>query len=137
ERRGCRTTIRRGGSHRQTQRLERSLRSRSAILGNPAVFCADLLHAKGCAVLDLVQQYFTGKSSCAEFHRPSGRNYRRSLLSIHWSGGVPFGRNPAGFRCRKTVSSDIAVRAAIGLDRFVYHIGCLFAACAAVSFAGL
>jgi hypothetical protein len=137
ERRRCRLTIRRGGSHRQTQRVERSLRSRSAILRNPAVFCADFLHAEGCALLGLVQPYFAGKSSSPEFHRASGCDYRRNLLSIHWRRCVPFGRNPAGFRCRKTVLSRFAVRAAVGLDRSVYHIGCLFTPCAAVSFAGV
>src|SRR4030095_646908 len=124
ERRCCGTTIRRGGSHRQTQRVERSFRSRSAILGNPAVFCTDFLHAEGCAVLDLVQPYFAGESPCAEFHRPSRRNHCGNLLSIHWSGGIPFGRNPAGFRCRKTVLSSFAVRTAVSLDRFVYHLVC-------------
>ena len=38
ERRRCRITIRRGGSHRQTQRLERSLRSPSTVLGTLLFF---------------------------------------------------------------------------------------------------
>src|SRR5678816_1014329 len=49
ERSRCGITIRRGGSHRQTQRLERSIRTRSTVLGDPAVFCADFLYAEGCA----------------------------------------------------------------------------------------
>ena len=54
ERSGHRITIRRGGSHGQTQRLERSLRPRSAFRRHIAVFRAHLLYAKGRAVLDLV-----------------------------------------------------------------------------------
>jgi hypothetical protein len=137
ERRRCGITITRGGSYRQTQRLERGLRARSFVLGDSAVFCADFLYAEGCAVLGLVQPYFTSEPSCAEFHWPGWRNYRRSLLSIHWSSGVPFGRDPARFRGRETVLSQFADRAPVGVDRSVYYFGCVFAACAAVSFAGL
>src|SRR4029434_5804159 len=88
-------TIRCGGSHRQTQRMERSLRARSTVLGDAAIFCAHFLYAKGCAVLDLVQPYFAGESSCAELHWASRRNYRGNLLSIPWSGSVPFSGNSA------------------------------------------
>src|SRR5919198_2571918 len=137
ERRRWGITIRRGGSHRQTQRLERGLRARSTVFGDTAVFCADFLYAEGCAVLDLVQPHFASESSCAKFHWASRRNYCRNLLSIHWSGGVPFGRNPARVRGRKTLLSRFADRVAVGLDCSVYYIGWLFAACAAVSFAGL
>ncbi len=45
ERRGRGVTIRRGGPHGQTERLERSLRSHSAFYRHIAVFCVDLLHA--------------------------------------------------------------------------------------------
>src|ERR1700745_1689998 len=75
----CGITIRRGGSHGQTQCLERSLRARSTVLGDFAVFCADFLYAEGCAVLGLVQPYFAGESSCAEFHRASWRDHRGNL----------------------------------------------------------
>src|SRR4029450_1534309 len=105
--------------------------------GDTSFFFAHFLYAKGRTVVDLVQPYFTSESSCAEFHRPSRRNYCGNLLSIHWSGGVPFGRNPPRLWGRKTILSQFARGAAVGMDRFVYHIGCLFASCAAVSFAGL
>src|ERR1044072_3510483 len=137
ERRRRGITIRRGGSHRQTQRLERGLRARSPVLGDSAVFCAHFLYAEGCAILGLVQPYLAGESSCAEFHWAGRRNYCRNLLSIHWSVGVTVCRDPSRFRGRKTVLSQLADRAAVGVDRFVYNIRGLFAACAAVSFAGL
>ena len=54
ERRGLGVTIKRGGPHGQKQRLERSLRSRSAFCRHVAVFCADFLHAKRYTVVDLV-----------------------------------------------------------------------------------
>ena len=54
ERRGHGVTIRRGGPHRQTERLERSLRSHSAFCRHAVVFCADFLHAKRRTVLGLV-----------------------------------------------------------------------------------
>ena len=54
ERNARRITIRRGGSHGQTQRLERSLRSRSTFCRHVALFCVDLLYAQRCAFLDLV-----------------------------------------------------------------------------------
>src|SRR4029453_16094447 len=95
------------------------------------------LYAEGCAVLGVVQPYFAGESPCTEFHRPSRRNYRGNLLSIYWSGVVPFVCNPAWFWVRKTVLSRFAGRAAVGLDCSVCHFGCLLAARAAVSFAGL
>src|SRR5215475_7375949 len=137
ERRRWGITIRRGGSHRQTQPLERSLRARSPVLGDFAVLCSDFLYAEGCAILGLVQSYFAGESPCAEFHRASRRNYCRNLLSIHWRGGVPLGRDPARFRGNKTVLSQFANRGAVGVDRSIYYIGGLLATCAAVSFAGL
>jgi hypothetical protein len=54
ERSAHRITIRRGGSHGQTQRLERSLRSRSAFRRHIAFFCADFVHTQRCAFLGLV-----------------------------------------------------------------------------------
>src|SRR5216110_3185369 len=54
ERSAHRITITRGGSHGQTQRLERGLRSRSPFRRHVALFCADLLHAQRCAFLGLV-----------------------------------------------------------------------------------
>jgi len=137
ERRRCGITIRRGGSHRQTQRLERGLRARSTVLGDTTVFCADLLYTEGRAVLDLVQSYFASKSSRAELHRPSRRSYRRNLLSIHRRSGVPFGGHSTRFRSCKTVLPRFTGRAPVGVDRPIRHIRCLFAARAALSFAGL
>src|SRR6266481_9361655 len=103
ERRRWGITIRRGGSHRQTQRLERSIRTDSTVLGDPAVFCADFLYAEGCTFVGLVQQYFAGEPSCAELHWASGRNYRGNLLSIHRRRCVPFGSDSAGLRRSETV----------------------------------
>ena len=54
ERRGLGVTIKRGGPHGQKQRLERSLRSRSAFCRHVAVFCADFLYAKRYTLVDLV-----------------------------------------------------------------------------------
>ena len=54
ERCSQRITIRRGGPHRQTERLERSLRSHSAFCRHLVVFCADFVHAKRRTILDLV-----------------------------------------------------------------------------------
>ena len=117
--------------------MERSLRARFTLRRDAALSRADLLYAEGCAVAGLVQPYFAGKSSGAELHWTRRRDYRRNLLLIHWCGSVPFRGHSARVRRSKTVSSRIAGRAAVGLDRSLYHIGCLFAACAAVSFAGL
>ena len=137
ERRCSGITIRRGGSHGQTQRLERSFRSRSAFFGNSFVFCADFVHAEGCTFLGLVQPHFAGESPCPEFYWSGRRNCRGNLLSIHWRGVVPFGRNSAGLRRHKTILSRFAGHTPAALDRSIHHIGCLFAACAAVSFAGM
>jgi hypothetical protein len=46
ETRRCRITITRGGPHRKTQRMERSIRSRSAFRRHVAVFRADFVHAE-------------------------------------------------------------------------------------------
>src|SRR5207247_9771365 len=103
---------RRGGSHRQTRRLERSIRTDSTVLGNPAVFCADFLYAEGCTFLGLVQQYFAGEPSCAELHWASGRNYRGNLLSIHRRCCLPFGGDSTWLRCSATVFAEPASSAA-------------------------
>src|SRR5439155_24420780 len=68
ERRGHGVTIRRGGPHRQTERLERSLRSHSAFCRHVVVFCADFIHAKRRTVVGLVQPYLAVEPSCAKFH---------------------------------------------------------------------
>ena len=121
-----RITIRRGGPHRQTQRLERSLRSRSTFRRDAAVFCADFLYAEGCTVLDLVQPYFAGESSCAKFHWASGRNCRGNLLSIHWSfASLLLAAVLLGFGAAKLFYPRLRVAPRIGLDRSVHHIGCL------------
>ena len=54
ERRRHSITITRGGPHRKSQRLERSIRSRSAFCGHTALFRADFLHAEGYPVLAMV-----------------------------------------------------------------------------------
>src|ERR1700746_1301852 len=54
ETRRCRITITRGGPHRKTQRVERSIRSRSSFCRNVAVFRADFLYAEGYTVVVLV-----------------------------------------------------------------------------------
>src|SRR5260370_42454010 len=54
ERRPHGVTITRGGPHRKTQRVERSVRSRSAFCRNAAVFRADFLYAEGYTVVVLV-----------------------------------------------------------------------------------
>ena len=54
ERRLHGVTITRGGPHRKTQRMERSVRSRSAICRHVALFRADFLHAEGYSVVALV-----------------------------------------------------------------------------------
>src|SRR5262249_59310024 len=46
ERRLHGVTIRRGGPHSKTQRVERSVRSRSAFCRDVALLCADFLYAK-------------------------------------------------------------------------------------------
>src|SRR6516164_1712201 len=50
ERRLHGVTITRGGPHRKTQRVERSIRSRSAFCRHATVFRADFLHTKGHTV---------------------------------------------------------------------------------------
>ena len=47
-------TITRGGPHRKTQRMERSVRSRSAFCRHVAVFRADFLHAERYTFVALV-----------------------------------------------------------------------------------
>ena len=47
-------TITRGGPHRKTQRVERSVRSRSSFRRHVAVFRADFLYAEGHTVVALV-----------------------------------------------------------------------------------
>src|ERR1051325_6722518 len=47
-------TITRGGPHRKTQRMERSVRSRSAFCRHAALFRADFVHAQGYTGLALV-----------------------------------------------------------------------------------
>src|SRR5204862_6452091 len=113
------------------------IRTDSTVLGDPAVFCADFLYAEGCTFVGLVQQYFARETSCAELHWYSWRNYRGNLLSIHWSGRVPFNGDSARIRGGSTVLSRIARRSAFGLDLSIYLIWCLCAACGTVSFAGL
>lgn len=54
ETRRCRITITRGGPHRKTQRMERSIRSRSAFCRHLAVLCADFVHAEGYTGVALV-----------------------------------------------------------------------------------
>ena len=54
ERRRRGITITRGGPHRKSQRLERSIRSRSAFCGHTALFRADFLYAEGYTVVVLV-----------------------------------------------------------------------------------
>src|SRR4029453_1194074 len=54
ERRLHGVTITRGGPHRKTQRVERSVRSRSAFCRHATVFRADFLYAEGYTVLVLV-----------------------------------------------------------------------------------
>ena len=54
ERRRRGITITRGGPHRKSQRLERSIRSRSAFCGHTALFRADFLHAEGYPVVAMV-----------------------------------------------------------------------------------
>src|SRR4029434_3079440 len=54
ERRLHGVSITRGGPHRKTQRVERSVRSRSAFCRHAAVFRADFLYAEGYTVVVLV-----------------------------------------------------------------------------------
>ena len=54
ETRRCGITITRGGPDRKTQRVERSVRSRSAFCRHLAVFRADFLHTEGYTVVALV-----------------------------------------------------------------------------------
>ena len=54
ERRLHGVTITRGGPHRKTQRMERSVRSRSAFCRHATFFRADFLHAEGYTVVVLV-----------------------------------------------------------------------------------
>ena len=54
ERRWHGVTITRGGPHRKTQRVERSVRSRSTFRRHVAVFRADFLYAEGYTVVALV-----------------------------------------------------------------------------------
>jgi len=54
ERRLHGVTISRGGPHRKTQRMERSVRSRSAFCRHTIVFRADLLYAERYTVVALV-----------------------------------------------------------------------------------
>src|SRR6266498_1398746 len=54
ERRLHGVTITRGGPHRKTQRMERSVRSRSAFCRHVALLCADFLHAERYTVVVLV-----------------------------------------------------------------------------------
>ena len=54
ERRRHGVTISRGGPHRKTQRVERSVRSRSPFCRNAPVFRADFLYAEGYTVVVLV-----------------------------------------------------------------------------------
>ena len=54
ETRRRRITITRGGPHRKTQRVERSIRSRSPFCRHVALFRADFLYTEGYTVLVLV-----------------------------------------------------------------------------------
>src|SRR5207249_10315097 len=54
ERRLHGVTITRGGPHRKTQRVERSVRSRSAFCRHVTFFRADFLYAEGYTVVVLV-----------------------------------------------------------------------------------
>src|ERR1700756_2092835 len=54
ERRRCEITITCGGPHRKTQRVERSIRSRSPFCRHATVFRADFLYAEGYTVVALV-----------------------------------------------------------------------------------
>ena len=137
ERRRRRITITRGGSHGQTQRLERSLRSRPPFRRHAALFCADFLHAERCAVLGLVQPYFAVESPCAKFYRTGRRDRCGNLLSIDRRGRIPFSCDSAWIWRRETFSPELARDAAIGLDRSLHRVGCLFPASATVPFAGL
>src|SRR6266567_1931258 len=68
ERRPHGVTITRGGPHRKTQRVERSVRSRSAFCRHATFFRADFLYAEGYTVVVLVWSCFAGESSCSKFH---------------------------------------------------------------------
>src|SRR4029453_3067947 len=72
ERSAHRITIRRGGSHGQTQRLERSLRSRSAFRRHIAFFCVDLLYAQRCAFVGFVNPLSPENRPAQNFIGPVG-----------------------------------------------------------------
>ena len=126
ETRRRRITITRGGPQRQTQRLERSVRSRSTLCRHVALFCADFLYAEGHTVLVLVQPRFTGESSCTKFHRAARSDRRRHLLSANrrFCFTIAGGRSTR-IRRREIISSSIACHVSNPVDRSIPHFWCM------------
>src|SRR6476646_7784543 len=126
ETRRRRTTITRGGPHRKTQRMERSVRSRSAFCRHATVFRADFLYAEGYTVVVLVYSRFTCESSCTKFHRPGRSDRRRHLLSANRRFRFAVtGSGSARIRRGEIILSSIAFRAPNPVDRFISRFGCV------------
>src|SRR5436309_4110184 len=126
ETRGRRTTITRGGPHRKSQRLERSVRPRSAFYRHPALFCADFLHAEGYTLLALVQPCFAGKSSRTKFYRAAWGNRGRHLLPVDRRFRIAVaGSGSARIWRGEIILPAIPRGSADPMDCFVPHFWCL------------
>src|SRR5262249_24390785 len=123
ERRGHGISITRGGPHRKTQRLERSVRSRSAFCRHVALFRADFLYAEGYTVLPLVESRFASKPPCPKFHRPAWSGCGGHLLPAdrRFRFAVA-GRRSARLRRGEIVLSAVACGAPNPVDRSVPRV---------------